>query len=397
MQPFFSRRIGLDSNNAITPIDGGFRAVYRSGKQSAGIMAVRQRGIDDAASQNFFVGRYSRNIGTGNRVGVILSGVTKPTDPYSNERTNITAGVDGFFRLDKHQLINVLLLRAGNASAKNKMGTGGYVQYNYLSNLVNAWFTQLLADKNFDMQTGFISRQDVIAPIAGVKFNLRKKWLPLKKIIRDFRPGVNADWYFQASDGLLTERIVSATPLAYTFLAGGYVDYTIKNNYQQLFSIFKPLGISIAPDKYSYTRHNLSAETNPAKKLAVTIEGEWGRYYDGKLYTGNAAVNYAPVPFASVNVNVAYNQFRDYPLPQNNKDVTLLGINSRLAVNPQLQLTLFYQYNTLNKQTVYNARFSWEYQPLSYFFLVFNSREFTNVTRQQEQNAIIKLSYLKQF
>lgn len=397
MQPFFSRRIGLDSNNAVSPIDGGIRAVYRTNKQSAGVMAVRQRGLDNAAAQNFFVGRYSQNFGNANRVGVILSGVTKQTDLYSNSRTNIAAGVDGFFRLDEHQLISILLLKAGNTSAKNKMGLGGYVQYNYLSNFVSVWFTQLLADKNFDMQTGFVSRKDVIASIAGAKFNLRKKWLPFKKMIRDYRPGIFTEWYFQAYDKLLTERTINLTPLAYTFVAGGYIDYTIKNSYQQLSSAFQPLGISIEPGVYSYTRHNLSVETNPARKLAITLESEFGRYYNGKLYTGIAALNYAPIPFVSVNANIAVNLFRNYSLIANNRDVMLLGFNSRLAVNPQLQLTLFYQYNTVNKQTVYNARFSWEYKPLSYFFVVFNNRKFTSVIRQEEQNAIIKLSYLKQF
>ena len=397
MQPFFSRRIGLDSNSNVAPIDGGIRTVYRSGRQSAGMMVVRQRGVDNVPAKHFFVSRYNYNFGTTSRVGLIVSGVTGPTSAYSNANTNITTGVDGLFRLDEHQFINVLLLRAGNTSAKDKMGTGGYIQYNYLSNLVHASFTQFLADKNFDMQTGFVSRQNVIASIAGAKFNLRKKWLPFKKMVRDFRPGLNAEWYFQASDGLLTERTVSFTPLAYTFQAGGYIDYTAKNSYQQLFSEFAPLGANIPPGKYLYTRHNLSAETNPARKLAVTVEAEWGRYYNGKLYTGIAALNYAPLPFVSVSVNIAYNQFSKYYLTQNNKDVTLLGLNSRLAVSPQLQFTLIYQFNTLSRQITYNARFSWEYKPLSYFFIVLNSNQFTNITRQSEQSAIIKLSYLKQF
>ncbi|HTF31558.1 MAG TPA: hypothetical protein VK625_22025 [Flavitalea sp.] len=75
----------------------------------------------------------------------------------------------------------------------------------------------------------------------------------------------------------------------------------------------------------------------------------------------------------------------------------LLGFNSRLAVSPQLQFTLIYQFNTLSRQINYNARFSWEYKPLSYFFIVLNNNQFTNITKQSEQSAIIKLSYLKQF
>ena len=42
IQPFFSRRIGLDANARPVPIEVGARMVYRSEKRNFGAIAIRQ-------------------------------------------------------------------------------------------------------------------------------------------------------------------------------------------------------------------------------------------------------------------------------------------------------------------------------------------------------------------
>jgi len=78
--------------------------------------------------------------------------------------------------------------------------------------------------------------------------------------------------------------------------------------------------------------------------------------------------------------------------------VSLYNLSGRIALNPRMQLIGFYQKNSENNLSNYNFRFSWEYQPLSYFYIVFNHRGFNNIQmkRQAEDHAIIKISYLKQ-
>ena len=52
----------------------------------------------------------------------------------------------------------------------------------------------------------------------------------------------------------------------------------------------------------------------------------------------------------------------------------LLGLESRLAASPRLQLVSFVQWNTVARQLTVNARLAWDYQPLSFFTLVYNDR-----------------------
>lgn len=74
-------------------------------------------------------------------------------------------------------------------------------------------------------------------------------------------------------------------------------------------------------------------------------------------------------------------------------------LESRLALNPRLQLISFYQQNSLNDLRALNLRLSWEYQPLSFVYLVFNKTDYLgdDLTLQKQKAFLAKLSYLKQF
>ena len=65
-----------------------------------------------------------------------------------------------------------------------------------------------------------------------------------------------------------------------------------------------------------------------------------------------------------------------------------------MALNPRLQLNVFYQYNSANERSRWNSRLSWEYKSQSFIYLVFNENK-TNDFKQDQ--TIAKISYLKQF
>ncbi|MEM6700472.1 MAG: DUF5916 domain-containing protein, partial [Bacteroidota bacterium] len=48
IQPFFSRRIGLDDDGSPIPLDGGLRFTSQTSKQTSGILAMRQRATENS-------------------------------------------------------------------------------------------------------------------------------------------------------------------------------------------------------------------------------------------------------------------------------------------------------------------------------------------------------------
>lgn len=389
IQPFFSRRIGLDDFGNPIPLDAGGRFVYRSSKRNAGLMVMRQRESITTPGTNFFVGRFSENFGKQNRIGGLM------TVKNNSDGTNIVSAIDAFFRIGESHSVNTMLIHS-NTGSKN--GFAGYGQYYYTSNQWKFWWTQSVVTKDFNPELGFVSRGDVIGTTPGIFLYYRGKALPFKKWIRAFEPGVFPEFYHQASTGKLIERQLQANPIWINFQNGGYFGYIISPTYQLLTEPFTPLGINIPEGKYNYLRHIFYFSSDQSRVLSTNFNFATGSYFNGKLFSGTFTLNIAPIPNLFLQTQFNRNHFREVGDPETDKIVDLYSLSGRIALNPRLQLIGFYQKNSENNSSNYNIRLSWEYQPLSYVYLVFNRRGFDNLQmkRQTEDHAIIKVSYLRQ-
>ena len=389
IQPFFSRRIGLDDFGNPIPLDAGGRFVYRSSKRNAGLMVMRQRESETTPGTNFFVGRFSENLGRQNRIGGLM------TVKNNSDGTNVVSAIDGFFRMGESHSVNAMFIHSNTGSSN---GFAGYGQYFYTNNQWKLWWTQSVVTKDFNPELGFVSRSDVIGTTPGIFWYYRGRYLPFKKWIRAFEPGVFPEFYHQASNGKLIERAFAMNPVWFNFQKGGFFGYIITPTYQLLTEPFAPLGINIATGKYNYLRHLFYFNTDPSRIISSNTMFETGSYFNGKLVTGTFVVNIAPIPNFFMQAQFNRNHFKKVGEPVTSKRVDLYSLSGRLALNPRLQLIGFYQRNSENNTSNYNIRLSWEYQPLSYIYLVFNRRGFDNaqLKRQTEDHAIIKVSYLRQ-
>ncbi len=396
VQPFFSRSIGLDDTGNPIPIDVGARFVYRSLKRNYGAIAMRQREVGDSPGTNFFVGRYSENFGKQSRIGGLVTVKNRP------DGTNMTGTIDGFFRLSESHSLNTMAVYS--TSSNGKSGFSGFAQYYYTTNQFKIWWTQSVVTKNFNPEMGFVSRSDVIGTTPGIFFFNRGKWLPFKKFIRAFEPGIMTEFYHQASTGKLVERQLNINPIWLNFQRGGYFGYLINPTFQRLTEPFIPLGVYIDNGDYNYVRHQIYASTNSSSIISLNTTFEWGTYFNGRLNSHDIRLQIAPIPHISILARYNRNHFNKVGALANDTDgqlyVDLYSIEGRFALNPRVQLIGFYQKNAENRSQNYNIRLSWEYRPLSYIYMVYNHREFDNLLPRQtqtEDHIIAKISYLKQF
>lgn len=396
VQPFFSRRIGLDDNGNPIPIDAGGRFVYRSLKRNYGVILMRQRGVGDTPATNFFVGRFSENFGKQNRIGGLLTVKNRP------DGSNIVGTIDGFFRLTDSHSLNTMAVYSTSTNG-GKSGFSGFAQYYYTNNQYKIWWTQSVVTKDFNPEMGFVSRNDVIGTTPGIFIYNRGNWLP-KKYIRAFEPGIMTEFYHQASTGKLIERQLNINPIWFNFQNGGFFGYLVNPTFQRLTEPFEPLGITIPVGDYNYLRHQIYVSSDPSKILNLTIDYNWGSYFNGKLVGNDFKLQFAPIPHVSIIGRYNRNNFKGVGDITSNKSVDLYSIEGRFALNPRVQLISFYQQNSENNSKNYNIRLSWEYQPLSYIYVVYNHRGFDNIQQpnmprmpRTEDHLIAKISYLKQF
>jgi hypothetical protein len=392
IQPFFSRNIGLSEDGNPIPIDAGTRFVHRSVKHNYGAMFIKQGKFDSLPSQNFFVGRYSYNFGEQNRIGGIF------TTKNEKGNNNVTAAIDGFLRYKDSHSFNWLLSTTNDSKTKTKGFSAAFEYFYQIDNLL-VWWTESAITKDYNPALGFLSRNNVIGSTPGFTYTQRKH-LPLKKIIRTYDPGLALEIYHDLNTKIVTEKLIAITPLSFSFQDGGFLSYIITPTYENLTESFFPQDIEIGAGKYNFTRQNITYTSDPSKKISFGLIGEFGKYYNGNLNTYDLKVNVAPIPQIAFSVNYISNNFKKVGELNEDKKVDLVLVETRLAVNPQLQLTGFYQRNTSTKDENYNIRLSWEYLPLSFVNIIFNKSGFQNnlrpTERSAESNMIMKVSLLKQ-
>lgn len=392
IQPFFSRRIGLDDTGNPIPIDLGGRFVYRSSKRNFGAILMRQRGIEDSPATNFFVGRFSENIGKQNRIGGLVTVKSRP------ESANVVSSVDGFFRLGESHSLSTMVSHSSTSNT-NKQGISAYAQYFFVNNQFKIWWTQSIVTKDYDPELGFVSRNDVVGTTPGIFWWYRGKHLPFKKWLRAWEPSIFPEFYHQVSTGKLIEKTWTIYPIWLNFQNGAYFGYSATPTFQELTEPFEPLGITIRTGQYNYFRHQIYASTDPSRVLNLQTIYNWGSYFNGKLYSGDWTLQFAPMPHFSLTARFNRNHFVEVGENNTTSTVDLYALEGRFALNPRVQLIGFYQRNSENESQNYNIRLSWEYQPLSYIYVVLNHRDFQDIQLKNmaENHVIAKVSYLKQF
>jgi hypothetical protein len=390
IQPFFSRTIGLDQNVNPIAITAGSRFVYRSEQRNVGGIFMRQGEGDGDPFTNFFVGRYSENFGKQNRIGAIATTKSSPSAVQS------TGAVDAFIRFnDKFSFSSM-----GTITQDSRTGDQGlaeYTQFIYNGNFFRGYWTQTLVSDKYNPAMGFVSRRGILSNSQGFDFNVRGKWLP--SFIRSWGPGIYTEVYHSLKTGRIIEQRALSGPLWFDLQNGGILGGYIEASNQNLEETFSPVGIDIAPGSYSYFRKGFLLASDPSAKYSGSTEYGWGGFFNGTLQTFDSKFRLAPIPHVNMGLSWSWSKFENMGVAKETKEVNLLILESRMALNPRLQLIGFYQMNTSDNLKSLNMRLAWEYQPLSYVYLVFNTLNFqgTDGTQQKQQSILAKLSYLKQF
>ena len=399
IRPFFSRRIGLRGDFNATParIDAGARFTLRDEKMAIAGLYMHQAETNSSAAASFMVARYLKNYGRENNVGVM---VTHRLDESSGElglaeANNSTITIDGLIRPSSIWSINYL----ATASIDHELNRSGFAGRLYAGRSANnsfwAWSVDVTTG-NYNPAMGFVRQRNVIRHNPGGYWIVRPKKLPW---IRRWDPGFFANYYHDADDpGQFQQANLWLFPVWIFFTDGSFLSYSIFPTWQNINFNFAPLGVRIGQDDYYYTRHEIRFNTDQSKKWSISGELEWGDFYNGKRERITSGFRLAPNPYMALTFDYEYNRLRNLGEASENLETHLSTVGARFAANPRLQLSTFYQYNTFDEQGRWNVRLSWEYQPLSFLYLVFNNTQISGLENPFEQQQFIaKLTFLKQF
>ncbi|MEM6344378.1 MAG: DUF5916 domain-containing protein [Bacteroidota bacterium] len=399
IRPFFSRRIGLQGNfNAETaPIQAGARFTQRTEKQAMAGLFVRQGTTANSPVSNFGVARYLRNYGRENNLGVML---THRFDEGSEAlgleaQNNTTITIDGQIRPNSQWDIQYL----ATTSIDQATGETGFAGRIFAGQSTNqfyyGWVTDY-TDEKYNPAMGFVRQTNVISHNPGGYYI----WRPEKlNWIRRWDPGIFANYNHDATDPTSFQQAsLYIFPIFLWFKDNSFFEFSLRPTWQNINFDFAPLGIPIDKNNYFYTRLLAKYNTDRSKKWSTSLSYDWGRFYNGQRNTVQLSARLAPIPHAALTLDYEYNDIKGLGVETTDLQTHLVTLGSRFALNPRLQLSVFYQYNSFDLQGRWNVRASWEYQPLSFIYVVFNDTQINDLDNPfREQQFVSKITYVKQF
>lgn len=391
--PFFSRKIGLDDFGNPVPVTGGARYVSKSTDRNIGALYIHHEASANQPASHFGVLRLKEFTGNRSTLGGLMTVRSDGATAAAPEgRTNATLSADGFFRLGRTLSTEFTL-----SGSKTWNGRGdGFALYHSVTN-TESWgalgVVNNIISANYLAQAGYQIGSNLMMTYPYAFFNLRPEWRP--RYIRSFEPGAFAQFYYEAGSGKLSEGYVTVIPVTVRLQDNTLFESYLNYNWQRPKRLFPLSGIFINRGEYEYFRYAVKLTSDQSYFIGASVQYDGGNFYNGTMKHYNARMRYNPVPHLVFASNWDYYHFEGLGLLNENKHVSVIAPELRLSLNPRAHLNLFYQYNSLTKTTAVNVRASYEFQPLSYIYLVVNDVTTTMMPSPfaEQKQIVLKVNY----
>lgn len=391
IQPFFSRRIGLN-----VPVNAGLRLSGRFGDRwRIGMMDIQTGEHEQIPASNYGVAILQRNVFS--RSSIVGFMVNKQVTGSYSELTEImkynrVGGLEFNLANNDNRWTGKAFYHQSffpGASADDA-AAGANLTYN--SQYLKASLDQAWVGEDFNAETGYIRRTGYyeIAPAINYLF-----YMPEESKILNHGPGAQFGIIFEPGSGM-TDR---ETQLSYTigWKNKNQLTFKLSDDFVELSSAFDPTntGGEMLPAGTSYNWKNagITFASDTRKLLYFNLAGIYGGFYNGTRLHLSGTLNYRVQPYGSLAIAANYNDIT-LPEPYNSAKLFLIGPRLDITFTNSLFLTTFVQYNNQIDNLNTNIRFQWRFAPVSDLFIVYTGNSFAgDPMMNKNRGLVVKLSY----
>lgn len=362
--PFFSRRMGLDSNGGPIPLNAGAKLTGQIDNWNLGMMYIndaRENGIN-----NFSVARVSRNIGKQSSAGIIGS--------YGNaldNNANQVVGADlklstSTFQKNKNVSFILFGLKSNTKELEgNDVSWGSQVVYP--NDFIKARLGYHQIGKNFVAGMGFVPRTNIKQSYGELRFGPR----PNKWGIMQIEFGGSFDYITNLETNNLETREFEIQPLGIRFLSGEAIRYSLVSQYDMLtenFNIFE--NFVIPQGTYEWWLQQVKLETKGARNVWGEASYRFGDFYNGTRNDIKMMVNWKVAVPLFIGGTVTQNKVN---LPDGTFKANIFQLNANVLFSPELTLYNYLQYDNKTNTAGWQARFQWIIKPGNEIILAWTS------------------------
>ena len=367
---FFTRRIGLSAGGQPTPIIGGARLTGKVDRHNIAAMNITTGSFGNAGD-NFFVGRYSRDILARSKVGGIVidkQAVGSVFAPGAGgvSHYNRTFAADTTLALHRNLTMTGFVAKTETPNLQTPGGDmAAYARATWLSPAFHVYSEFAELQENFNPEVGFVPRVGIRTSKFHGEWNPR----PDRWNIRMFDPMWNITYTTDQHNRLLTRRIHNM--LGTYFENGSSVTFYYNNHFEQLDIPFdiRNTGVTVPAGAYRFGEWVFSFQSDPSRRLYTRTRYSPQTFFDGTRTDIQATVGLRAT--SRISAETIFNR-SDVDLPWGAFVADLASLRLDLTLSPTMTVRSLSQYNSLTREFSNSIRFNWIYSPGSDIYVAYD-------------------------
>jgi hypothetical protein len=398
--PFFSRRIGLYSNQEVPILFGG-KITGRQSHFNIGVLDVQTRHTDivnkdgelyHLEGQNLLAARVSRDLFEQSYVGAIFTN-GNPAGTGDNSLIGADARfATSKFRGDKNLSLDLYLMRTDDQETNSTDYAMGF----WLDYPNDRWDLRLQGKQigdDFHPALGFAPRRAIRKASGGAEFSPRPEKWGIRKLGFELSGDIIADL-----DNVVENWSASITPFSIEMDSGDQVQFNISREFERLpepFEIFE--GVVLLPGSYCWNRYGLELETASKRFWVFQSNLGWGSFYDGTRRSVGVGLTLKPSTHFNLGLESEWN---DIDVKEGSFITRLYSVRGDINFSPNMSWANLVQYDNESRELGFQSRFRWIIKPGNDLFVVLNRgwyRSFDHDYITTFDRATVKLAYTFRF
>lgn len=403
VQPFFSRRIGLDDDGNAVPIAFGARLTGNAtGTTRVGLLNVQTRETDNQFAQNYMAASFSQRVLKRSRLQAMFIN----RQAFENgEMSNTDYGRNASLKFNYLSSDGTLEFWSGaHASLKEGIDKDNYFFENgaaYSSKRFTTSLKHAFVGTNYFADVGFINRlnnydaaRDTTIRLGYHSFSLPLTFRIIPEDSRYLnRHSINVESaLFLDPDAQFVEN-KNSLRYQMQFKNSSEFSFRFENTATDLrfpfsFTDGEPLPIG----RYSYNQLRLNYQSDGRKLFRYDLRIGTGTFYNGNLTSARLGLTYRTQPWGNFGMRVEYNKL-DFPTPHGSTTLWAFSPRVEISFNRNLFWTTFLQYNTQADNFNLNSRFQWRFAPMSDLYIVYTDNYAIENFGKKNRALVLKVNY----
>lgn len=412
--PFFSRRIGIDSQTRPVRLLGGGRLTGRAGRFNVGFIDIQQDRNADREGENLAVARVSANVLAESNMGLLVT----HGDPESDEE-NLLVGADFNFR--SSQLVpnrfvssNLWIQQDFSGGSYGERSTAWGVTLAYPNDLVNWKLRVKDLQRGFDPALGFVNRTDIREYQYDYRYRFRweDRAIQTWDIVLDGTTTTDRTNHIESAN-------IRLSPIKLTNRVEDSIELTALLIYEDITAPFYLAShFGIPPAEYTQWGGLLKIRTGQHRAVRFEYDTGVGEFFDGW------GVRIAPLlewrPTKHLLLSILYDERIFYGIEacygnatlcrvqddggqveNRTLNVRLVRLRAQVAFTPDIIWNTLAQYDNLRDEIEIQTRLRWIIEPGREFFVVvgqdIDAKPAPNQTRLRETRPAVKVRWTFRF